>query len=530
MKITHCNFGEVSQFSPTDIAIATQDARLQHFIKYTPSIESFGQVIEDKKKDQTDRNLLVDTLKEQYSRYVTNTDKGESLIDLLSDTDTFTVTTAHQPVLFTGPLYVIYKIISAVKMARNLQSAYPDYNFVPVFISGGEDHDFDEMNHMSLFGKEIIWNNDESGSVARMSTTTLGPALEQLKEILGTSPSAQHIYDLFHKTHTAHEVYGTAFCDLINGIFSEIGIVVLNMDHPALKRKMIPIFRDELIDQHSVTLVRETQTEIEKAGFKPQAYAREINLFLLDKGRRDRIELSDGRYTIVDSDISYSQEEILDLLEQSPERFSPNVVMRPLYQETILPNLAYIGGGGELAYWIERKSQFAHFELNFPMLIRRDSCLWVEGSVTKRINKLGLELSDFFKEETALIKEYVTTAAENEFKLGKEKGQLMQIFKGIEEKAKAIDPTLRSAIAAEAKNQLKSLEKIEDRMRRTEKQKHDIAIGQIKTVLDKLFPQGSMQERKINFLNFYFRDPENYLSNLLEAFDPLDTRLKIIEI
>lgn len=530
MKITHCNFGDVSQFSPTDIAIATQDDRLREFIKYTPSLESFRQVIEDKKKDETDRSLLVDTLKEQYSKYITNTERGESLIDLLSETNTFTVTTAHQPVLFTGPLYVIYKIISAVKMTRNLQSAYPDFNFVPVFISGGEDHDFEEMNHMNLFGREIVWDNEESGSVARMSTRTLSPALEQLKEILGSSPSAQQIYELFHKTHTKHQIYGTAFCDLINGIFSEIGIVILNMDHPALKRRMIPIFRDELIEQHSMTLVRRTQDQIEQAGFKPQAYAREINLFLLDKGRRDRIELLDGKYSIVDTNISYSQEEILALLEESPERFSPNVVMRPLYQETILPNLAYIGGGGELAYWIERKSQFAHFDLNFPMLIRRDSCLWVEGSVTKRIDKLGLKLSDFFKEETALIREYVTAAAENEFKLGKEKGQLMQIFKGIEEKAKAIDPTLRSAIAAEAKNQLKSLEKIEDRMRRTEKQKHDIAIGQIKTVLDKLFPQGSMQERKINFLNFYFRDPENYLSNLMEAFDPLDARLKVIEV
>lgn len=530
MKITHCNFGEVSPFSPTDIAIATQDDRLQQFIKYSPSIESFRQVIEDKKKDKTDREVLVKVLREQYSRYVTNTEKGESLIDLLADPRTFTVTTAHQPVLFTGPLYVIYKIISAVKMTRNLQSVYSDYNFVPVFISGGEDHDFEEMNHMNLFGKDIIWNNDENGSVARMSTKSLGPALEELKEILGTSPSAERIYELFHQTHTSHEVYGTAFCDLINGIFSDIGIIVLNMDHPALKRKMIPIFRDELIDHHSMNLVRDTQDKIEQAGFKPQAYAREINLFLLDEGRRDRIELVDGKYTIVDTDVSYSQDEMLDLLEQSPERFSPNVVMRPLYQETILPNLAYIGGGGELAYWIERKSQFAHFDLNFPMLIRRDSCLWVEGSVTKRIHKLGLELSDFFKEETVLIKEYVTAAAENEFKLGKEKGQLMQIFKGIEEKAKAIDPTLRSAIAAEAKNQLKSLEKIEDRMRRTEKQKHDIAIGQIKTVLDKLFPQGSMQERKINFLNFYFRDPDNYLSNLMEAFDPLDARLKIIEV
>ncbi len=530
MKITHCNFGEISQFSPTDVAIATQDSRLDKFIKYTPTMDSFGQVIEDKKKDTTDRKLLVQVLKEQYKHYVTDTEKGENLVNLLSNEKTFTITTAHQPVLFTGPLYVIYKIISAVKMTRNLQSAYPEYHFVPIFISGGEDHDFEEMNHMNLFGKEIIWNNEENGSVARMSTKSLGPALEELKEILGTSPSAERIYELFHKTHTAHEVYGTAFCDLINGIFSEIGIVVLNMDHPALKRKMIPIFKDELIDHHSMTLVRETQDKIEEAGFKPQAYVREINLFLLDKGRRDRIELVDGKYTVVDTDITYSQEEILDLLQESPERFSPNVVMRPLYQETILPNLAYIGGGGELAYWIERKSQFAHFDLNFPMLIRRDSCLWVEGSVTKRINKLGLTLSDFFKEETVLIKEYVTAAAENEFKLGKEKGQLIQIFKGIEEKAKAIDPTLRSAIAAEAKNQLKSLEKIEDRMRRTEKQKHDIAIGQIKTVLDKLFPHGSLQERKINFLNFYFRDPENYLSNLMEAFDPLDTRLKVIEV
>jgi bacillithiol biosynthesis cysteine-adding enzyme BshC len=447
---------------------------------------------------------------------------------LLAGNQTFTIVTAHQPVLFTGPAYLAYKIISAIKLCKLLKDQFAPFNFIPVFVTGGEDHDFEEIDHANLYGKTIQWENDETGSVGRMSTSSLGDALQSLKDILGDSPTAQKCFEIFERTHTHHSKYGPAFCDLINGLFGPLGIVVVNMDEPRFKQKMKDIFKDEIINHHSAAYVRNTQQEMENAGFGPQAYARDINLFYLDDGVRNRIEKVGQSYQIVDTNLSFSEKEILEMVEKTPERFSPNVVVRPLFQEKILPNLAYVGGGGELAYWLERKNQFEFFGVNFPVLVRRDSCLWVDKGTLKKMQKLDLEVSDFFKPEIEQIKEFVAKNAEHEFSLQDEKSKLESLWTIIENKAAVIDPTLKGAAAAEGKNQIKSLEKIEDRLRRAEKQKHEVALGQIKNIREKLYPAGGLQERTANFLEFYLRNPDTYFQTLLDVFDPLDMRMKVL--
>ncbi len=529
METTHIDFGDVSIFSPTDVAYVKQDARLQEFFKYSPELSSFQQVIADKAKDDTDRSLLVKVLQEQYRGLTTDCKKVLEQVEKLRDPSTFTITTAHQPVLFTGPLYVIYKIISAIKLCRMLGEAYPAHHFVPIFVTGGEDHDFEEMNHLRLYNKQIVWETDEQGPVGRMKTQSLGTVLAQMKEILGTSDTAQEVFELIQQTHTRHERYGRAYVDLINGLFADLGLVVLNMDHPDLKRKMIPIFKSELVERHSKELVTQTQQRLAAEGLKEQAYARDINLFYLTNGSRERLEWADGQYHVLNTDLYFSEAEMLQELEESPENFSPNVVTRPLFQETILPNLAYIGGGGELAYWLERKTQFEHFGINYPMLVRRDSCLWLDRGVLKKMNKLGLSLEDFLLPETETIKKYVSREAESEISLGPEKGQLMQVFRKIEEKAIQVDPTLKGTIGAEGKNVLKVVQHLEAKIRRAEKLKHEVAIGQIRAVRQKLFPDGGLQERKDNFLNFYLRDPDAYFDQLLQSFNPLDGQLKVIK-
>lgn len=528
MKVLHIPYSDVEQFSQTDIAYAQQKDELVKFAKYTPALDQFARIIEDKSQEAIDREVVYEVLSEQYAQYVTDTSSALPLLKQLKDENCFTVITAHQPVLFTGPAYVAYKIISAIKLAQDLRSRYPEYQFVPLFITGGEDHDFEEMDHTQLYGKTIQWVNEETGPVGRMSTESLVPALEALREILGDSPTAQKVYDIFLKTHTQHKTYSVAFADLINALFGELGIIVANMDDPRFKEKMKDIFRDELLNHHSSEYVRSTQKEIEAAGFSPQAYAREINLFYLDKGLRNRIEKENGAYKIVDTDRQFTEEEMLDTLEHHPEKFSPNVVIRPLYQERIFPNLAYIGGGGELAYWLERKSQFEFFGINFPMLVRRDSCLWIDRGSVKKMQKLDLPVTDFFQPAVEQIKAFVQKNAEHEFSLSAEKNQLEEIWNQIAQKAETIDPTLKGAAAAEGKNQIKAMEKIEDRLRRTEKQKHEVALGQIESIRSKLYPDGGLQERVVNFLEFYLRTPKEYFDILFQAFDPLDMRLKVL--
>ncbi|NND35003.1 MAG: bacillithiol biosynthesis cysteine-adding enzyme BshC [Saprospiraceae bacterium] len=528
MKVLHVDYTDFGQFSSTDTAYASLDQQLLAFAKYQPTLDAFKQVIEDKSQEPIDRQLLCEVLNDQYSQYLTDTTIALPQIASLQDKHTYTIVTAHQPVLFTGPSYLVYKIISAIKLTRLLKDRYPKYKFIPVFVTGGEDHDFDEMDHMHIYGKTIRWENNESGSVGRMSTNSLTEALSQLKEILGDSPVSQRVFSVFEKTHTGHKRYSHSFADLINGLFGHLGLVVANMDDARLKAKMVDIFKDEILHQQSAEYVRNTQSDLEKAGFKSQAYARDINLFFLHDGVRARIEKNSDYYHVVDTDFKFKEDEILQLVEDHPEKFSPNVIIRPLYQERVLPNLAYVGGGGELAYWLERKQQFQFFGINFPMLVRRDSCLWVDKGMVKKMNKLDLEISDFFQDEVQQIKTYVAKHAEHEFSLQEEKKQIEKVWQEIESKANAIDPTLKGAVASEASSQLKNLDKIEDRLRRAEKQKHDVALGQIKGIREKLYPEGGLQERYANFLEFYCRHSETYLDVLLEHFNPLDMRLKVI--
>lgn len=521
MTIQRIPFPEVPQLSSKDIAYATAQPELRPFFKYPVSLESFAQIITDKKKAQTDRDLLVSVLKEQYKKLDPSPEVMQE-IECLADPNTFTIVTAHQPSLFTGPLYYIYKIISTIHLARLLNEKYPDQHIVPVFITGGEDHDFEEMNHASIFGKEVLWENEESGSVAMMKSSSLQPALEQLKDILGSSPKAEEIGSLIENCYTRHDRYGMASVDLVNELFKSYGLVVIDMNNAALKKRFIPIMEKELFEQPSRELIEATTAELEKVGFSQQAYPREINLFYLRDQIRERIVQEGDAFKVLNTDYQFTEAELREELHQHPEHFSPNVVMRPLYQEYILPNLAYIGGGGEIAYWLERQTQFEHFGINFPMLIRRNSVLWIDKGNAKKMDKLGLKVSDLFIETETLIKSYVKENTENELSLKEEKKQLHAIFNGIVDKIKEVDQTLVKTVKAEAANQMNSLQGLESRLLKAEKQRHEIELNQIRGLKDKLFPGNGLQERKDNFLNFYLRYGQEFFDYLMKELNPLE--------
>lgn len=527
MTIQRIPFQEVPQLSSRDIAYATAQPELRPFYKYPVQLESFAEVIADKKEAAIDRSLLVSVLRKQYERLEASPEVQQQIAALESP-DTFTVVTAHQPSLFTGPLYYIYKIISTIHLSRQLNEKYSDYHIVPLFITGGEDHDFEEMNHASIFGKEIVWENEESGSVAMMNTASLQDALSQMREILGTSPKAEEVGELITACYTRHEKYGMASVDLVNELFKSYGLVVLDMNKAELKKHFIPIMEKELFDQPSRTLIETTTQELAKIGFSQQAYPREINLFYLREQLRERIVLEDGHFQVLNSDYRFTQEEMRQELHEHPERFSPNVVIRPLYQEFILPNLAYIGGGGEIAYWLERQSQFEHFGINFPMLIRRNSVLWIDKGNAKKMEKLGLKVEDLFTETEALIKSYVRDNAENELSLKEEKKQLHAIFDGIVEKIKEVDQTLVKTVKAEAASQMNSLNALEGRLLKAEKQRHEIELNQIRGLKDKLFPNNGLQERSDNFLSLYLRYGRDFFEQLLQELNPLEEGFVVV--
>lgn len=520
-------FSDFPQLSEKDKAYYGEHPALRPFYKYSANIESFAEVIKDKAKEPNNRSLLLEVLSEQYEGLDTNNKVGEN-IEALASENTFTLITAHQPSLFTGPLYYIYKIISVINLAEELNQHYADYRFVPVFVTGGEDHDFEEVNHARIFNKNVVWENEESGSVGMMKTESLQAALEELKEILGGSDNAKEIFALFEKAYTGNQTYAAATIEMVHELFKEYGLVVAGMNNPKLKNAFKDIIKQEVFDQVSQPIVQAGQEALTAAGFSGQAHAREINFFYLKDQMRNRIVFEEGHYAVLDSELRFTKEELEAEIEQYPERFSPNVIMRPLYQERIFPNLAYIGGGGELAYWLERKKQFEHFEINFPMLIRRNSALWIDKGNRKRFEKLGVDLHFLLQDTHEMEKAYVKDNSASELSLKEEKKELAQLFEGIVKRTQEIDPTLVKTVKAEMANQMKSISQLEARLLKAEKQRHEIALNQLASLQERLFPNRGLQERTDNFLQFYLKHGRGYFEVLKKHLHPLEKGFVVI--
>ena len=529
MKKLVIPFQHIPQLSSKDKAYSTGNQYLKPFYKHAVNIDNFKQVVSDKSTQDIPRKLIVEVLIEQYESLPTSEWTLKNIDSILQPT-TFTIITAHQPVLFTGPLYYIFKICSTLNLCKQLNDYYPSNHFVPLFINGGEDHDFEEINHAYLFNKKLTWEQDKGGSVGKLKTNTLDNVLSELKILLGDSNEAEEIYRLVHVAYTENELYERASSALVNAIFGKYGLVTLNMSHKSLKQFFKPIIEKELFEQPSQAIIEKTQQALGDVGFSVQAHVREINLFYLRENDRNRIEKIGNDFHIVGTNIVFTDAQLRIELDLYPEKFSPNVVLRPLFQEYILPNLAYIGGGGEIAYWLERKAQFDFFNVPFPMLIRRNSALILEDVWMKKWVKLDFKLEDLFTDTDALIRAFIQRHSANELSFDSEIEQFSKIIEQIKVKAIKVDPTLEKTIIAEGLKQLKSWEQIATRLTRAEKSKYDVQIQQIRNIKEKLFPGNGLQERHDNFIPLFVRYGLGILDLFIEELNPLEEGFLVISL
>lgn len=526
MNFTTVSYDQVPFIAEKDLAYINQIPALKNFYKHEVNIHSFEQIIQSKSDQPVDRTLLVEVISDQYKSIETSEAVKEN-IKSLSSPKTFTIITAHQPCLFTGPLYFIYKICSALHLTRLLKSHYPNYHFVPVFIMGGEDHDFEEINHLSVYGKEVTWHHpDPKGPVGRMNVEGIAETIDQLESILGSSTQAVSTVSLLRKFFNGSESYGKSMIRLVNHLFSQYGLVTVSMDNARLKSAFSSIIKDDLINQTSHKIVKATQKDFDQVGFSDQAYVRKINSFFIKGQDRERIIKTETGYQI--GAMTYDQETILEMLESSPEDFSPNVVLRPIYQEMIFPNLAYIGGGGEIAYWLERKQQFEHYGILFPMLIRRNSVLFLNKGLQKNLAKTDLPIQDLFTRD---LNHFLTqwVADKESVSIEEERNAIHTILEKLEVEAAKIEPTLKQYVGAEGSKMMKFLDHIEKRMLKAAKSNQDVSINRISTIYEKLFPAGSLQERKDNFLSIYLIHGDQFFDYLVEILNPLLGEFIIIE-
>lgn len=521
------SFQNSGYFTSLIVDYLNQKDNLKPLYGHFPTLENFKLQIEEKHENYNPefRSVLVNALEQQYKTIDTSSFTLQN-IQLLKEDNTFTIVTGHQLNLFTGPLYFLYKIISTINLTRELKAAYPEYNFVPVYWMATEDHDFEEINYFNFKSKKIAWPRESSGPVGRLSTDGLDAVLEVFSKELGPGNNADWLKSLFKKAYLEHANLADATRYLANAIFGEYGLVIVDADNAELKRLFIPHVKEELLHQTSHHKVAEASELLKE--YKIQVNPREINLFYIEDNIRERIILQDSVYHVNNTELKFTEPELLALLESNPEKFSPNVIMRPLYQEVILPNLCYIGGGGELAYWLELKSYFEAAGVAFPMLLLRNSVLIATQKQTDKLDKLELSWADIFSKQLDLVNRKVQGFSEFQLDFTEQKEFLKAQFEKLSDMAEKTDASFTGAVKAQELKQLKGLENLEKRLLKAEKRKLSDELARITNLQNELFPGYSLQERKANFAGFYLEFDGKLLKELFKQLKPLEQEFNVV--
>ncbi|MEN9447003.1 MAG: hypothetical protein RJA25_293 [Bacteroidota bacterium] len=524
-------FSQTGYFSKFILDYLLEEKSIKPFYQYPISIEAIGQIIEDKKNELIDRTVLVKAITQQYQVLSNVSQNVKENIQSFQSTNTFCMVTAHQLNIFGGPLYLIYKIAQTIATCNQLKNKYPSYHFVPVYWMGSEDHDFEEINHIYLFNKKIEWTDKQGGATGNYSPKSIAIVIEELKVILGDSAHATSLLQIFENAYQ-QTTLSDASRYLMNALFGKHGLVVIDGNDGLLKRQFLSNMQDELENQSAFKLVAEQNKQLEFLGYKQQAFPREINLFYLSKNSRERIiyNASTDKYEVLNTNFTFSKEEILTELNNHPEHFSPNVILRPLYQQKTLPSLAYIGGGGELSYWLQLKTLFHYHQINFPQLILRNSALLMNTSIVQKIDKLNLTIIDFFNTIDTLKKHFITQNTKEDLDVSVYKQAIENTFVNLQQLTKEIDASLINTVGAEMQKALQSVDSLQKRLMKSLKQKNETSLNQMEKIKTQLFPENSLQERVENFSAYYIKYGDAFMDELIATFDVYHKQFLLIQL
>jgi bacillithiol biosynthesis cysteine-adding enzyme BshC len=509
-----------SFFSPLIHDYLQEKEQLKPLYHRFPKLENFKAQLDEKATNYPThfREVLANTLDSQYQN-ITTSEETQRNLARLRQTNTFTITTGHQLNIGTGPLYFIYKIISTINLCKQLQENYPDQHFVPVYWMATEDHDLAEINHLFVKNQKVVWHKQGTGAVGRLDTEGMEQVIAEIRLLLGSSEVSQELIALFTNAYLSSATLAEATRKLVNALFGQYGLVIIDGDSRELKSLFTPHIQNELATQFSFAAVNESTALLQE--YKIQVNPREINLFYLDNNLRERIVFENNRYKVLNTTLEFSAEQIQHLAANEPEKFSPNVLLRPLYQEVILPNLCYIGGGGELAYWLELKLMFATAKVTFPILLLRNSVVTATHKTRQKWAKTPLSWEDLFLTPPELTAEYLAKTTAIQIDFSKLKQQLAQQFSLLHTQAKLTHPSFLSMLKAQESKQIKGLNAVEKRLQKAEKKSHQEAIDRVLAIQNEVFPNQTLMERKTNFSDYYSTYGADFIVQLLSQLDPL---------
>ena len=485
--------------------------------QYQFTLDNIQKLLQNKQKNSENRQIVVKELIKQNS---SPTKKQQENLQILQKPNTFTVTTGHQLNLCTGSAFFIYKIIQTIKTTEELNKLQDKNYFVPVFWMATEDHDFAEINHFEYKNQKIEWKTLQNGAVGNFKLDNLLQDLQYFWKLFPNEYWKNTIEQFILQSNTLSEFTRK----LINFLFADFGLLIIDANQKELKKLMIPYFKEELLLQTSFQKILETNNYLIDNQYNTQVNPREINLFYIDENGRNRIVKSNSNYQILHTNKCFSEREILNELEEFPERFSPNVLLRPLYQEVILPNIAYIGGNAEISYWLQLKNYFHSQNVQFPILIPRNSVIVLNEKAVQRIKKSTISFEDIFLPKNEIINKKVLENSEVIIDFDELEDNIGNIYSQLREQAKKTDITFLNLVNAQQHKQLKAFEKLKKRLVRAQRRKNSEKVQRIENIFEDIFPNNIAQERVKNIFELSEGNLSDFIQNIykdINVFQPI---------
>ena len=462
---------------------------------------------------EKNRAVLFSTLQKQTHTWLSVTQQ-ESL-QLLQHSNTFTVTTGQQLHFDLGPAYVLFKITSAIALSKDLKRRFPHLNFIPVYWLASEDHDFQEISTSTIFNKDWKWvqSNPNPGPVGRMSVDSLMPWLEWLKSFFNNNAQAQsELQNLSLELKDPHTQLSGFLQKWILRIFDHTPLLVLNPDDAELKQLMVPLFSTELENGTLQSWVAEQNARIRDLNLEAEAYVRRVNLFYLNNEIRERIEFNDGQFHALVSGKKWSNVQILQELSDFPERFSPNVLLRPLYQQTILPNVAYVAGPSEYKYWLQIHTALENCELTVPALVLRKSGVFLSENQLKKLLKWDISLWDLFAETNDSLQQLILEKSSQKFNLDNDVKKLSMDLEAVYSQLFTYKSEFLKSFKQQGDRLIGELNKIA-RLEREQSVKRSISDQEwqsIQNLKQSIANASNPQERSYPWIQEYIKDPSGF--------------------
>jgi bacillithiol biosynthesis cysteine-adding enzyme BshC len=479
-----------------------------------------------------DRKTLIDILLEQNRGYNSSSQSLEN-INRLAKPETYAIVTGQQVGLFGGPLYTLYKAITTISLAERLRIKYPRKDFVPVFWLEGEDHDLAEMNQAGLLDRGntpvkvsyLPGGQMPERNVGPVGELTFDAALDktfrELEEDLAPTEFTGSLLAGLRECYAQGRTFNKSFAAWLNVLVGDHGLVFLSSNHPGVKRILAPLFVKELEEYpQSSQIVISRSAELEDR-YHAQVKPKSINLFLFHKGGRYAIEPREVDFSLKGTRAFFQKDELLRIAQEKPEQLSPNVVLRPLCQDTLLPTLCYVAGPSEIAYHAQIEPLYEHFGVTQPILYPRASVSLLQSGVTRALEKYGLDLTEFFGNVDRVSAKVVDQISEIKLDplFRNAENSVHESLSELKFGLKEIDPTLLGALNNVVTKIDAHLKVLEEKSVAAQKRRNETAVRQIEKAAAGLLPGGNLQERELSALYFLNRHGFGFVAWLFAHID-----------